>query len=95
MECATVSYSRHALERMFARGISPEQVQHILRDGETVESYPDDKPCASSLLAGRSDGTWLHVVVAFDPDDGRCIAVTAYLPDPRAWDGAFRHRRQS
>jgi hypothetical protein len=94
MECAQVSYSRHALERMFARAIRLEQVRSVLLDGVTVEVYPDDKPYPSSLLVGRIGETWLHVVAAYDREARHCIVVTAYVPDPRTWDETFRRRRQ-
>ena len=94
MECAHVSFSRHAFERMFARGIGPDQVRQVIREGEAVESYQDDRPYPSFLLVGRSGEVWLHVVVAYDATDAHCMVATAYLPDPRPWDEAFRSRRE-
>jgi len=34
MDCKTLSYSRHAFERVFQRGISPDAVTHIIAEGE-------------------------------------------------------------
>lgn len=94
MDCARVSYSRHALERMFARSIRPDQISVILREGAEIESYPNDTPYPSQLLVGRSGAVWLHVVVAYSQADRHCIVVTAYIPDASMWDESFRTRRR-
>ena len=39
----------HAIKRMFQRRISKEDVQEVLETGETIETYPDDKPYSSRL----------------------------------------------
>ena len=54
---------------MFARNISVEDVAEVLREGDTIESYPDDKPYPSCLLLGQVRGRMLHVVAARDPED--------------------------
>ncbi len=40
----------HAVERMFGRGISEEDVRHALANGEEIESYPEDAPYPSRLV---------------------------------------------
>ena len=42
----------HAIKRMFQCRISKEDVQEILETGETIETYPDDRPSPSRLLLG-------------------------------------------
>jgi hypothetical protein len=34
----------HAIQRMFQRQISEEDIRHVLTTGEIVESYPGDNP---------------------------------------------------
>jgi hypothetical protein len=34
----------HAVIRMYGRGISEREISDMLRDGETIERYPDDTP---------------------------------------------------
>jgi len=40
-------YRVHALQRMFERGITEEDVHHVLETGEVIERYPDDRPSVS------------------------------------------------
>ena len=42
MDCEALSFSRHALQRMFERAISPEEVRTALANGEVITYYPDD-----------------------------------------------------
>jgi hypothetical protein len=49
MDCKGLEYTRHALEKMFARRISPDIVELVVKTGETVEDYPDDTPFPSCL----------------------------------------------
>lgn len=94
LNCTTISFSRHVVEQMFARNLSTEDVTEILRTGETIESYPDDKPYPSCLLWGQIRGRNLHVVAARDPEAGSCVVVTAYEPSPNVWESDFRTRRK-
>ena len=54
----------HAVQRMFERLINADDVRSVLRDGEMIESYPDDTPYPSRLVLGWVDIRPLHVVVA-------------------------------
>ena len=38
MDCSGFRFSRHAIERMFARGIRPEAVERIVNEGEAIAS---------------------------------------------------------
>jgi len=44
MDCDAISFSRHAIERMFDRAISPEEVRMALVTGEVIADYPEDAP---------------------------------------------------
>ena len=37
----------HAIQRMFQRRVSEEEVKQVVVAGETIETYPDDKPFPS------------------------------------------------
>jgi len=93
LECREVIFSRHAVERMFERGLSPRDVRTVLEHGEVIEEIPDDKPLPSRLLLGFVEGGPLHVLAAFDRSDGTCIVVTTYRPDPSLWGPDFKTRR--
>lgn len=82
MDCNGVRTSRHAMERMFQRQISPTALAIALRTGEVIADYPDDTPYASVLLLAIIEGEPLHAVVARDPESGLRIVVAVYRPDP-------------
>jgi hypothetical protein len=70
VECASVQFTRHALERIFECAIPPDAVRRIIREGEEIASYPDDKPLPSPLILGFEAGRAVHVVVARNPVTG-------------------------
>lgn len=63
MNCNSVIYSRHAIERMFQRAIAPEEVVAVLQSGETIASYPEDTPipvcCWGRRRISRYISSWL------------------------------------
>jgi hypothetical protein len=92
MECETLFVSRHALQRMFSRGITMATVRAVLAGGVVVEDYPDDTPYPNVLMMGFEYDDPIHVVVARD-HESRCYVVTVYRPDPERWDETFTRRR--
>jgi len=64
MYCDNIFFSEHALTKMAERSIEPDDVEAIIKRGETIKSYPDDLPDPSFLLMGVVDARVLHVVVA-------------------------------
>ena len=44
----------HAIQRMFERMITYEEVQHALATGKTFEAHPDDQSYPSRLVLRRS-----------------------------------------
>ncbi len=93
MGCAEISYSGHAIRRMFERGLEMDAVLQVVTSGEVVASYPEDQPYPSDLLLGYVRDEAVHVVVAREPESGQCFVVTAYYPDPARWSDDFRTRR--
>ncbi|MBI2894254.1 MAG: DUF4258 domain-containing protein [Deltaproteobacteria bacterium] len=92
MNCSELIFTGHALTKMFARGIPPEEVRGVLGDGETIAEYPDDKPHPSRLLLGTVHGRVLHVVVARDDATQRCYVITVYEPEHTKWSPDFKRR---
>ena len=80
---------------MHQRDISEEEVQYVLRTGETVEEYPDDIPYPSRLMLGWHGSRPIHVVVADNANDQINIVITVYEPDPREWESDFKRRKKS
>lgn len=93
MDCQAISFSRHAFERMFQRGIDPDAVAQIVVHGEVIAEYPDDDPFPSVLLLGRYMTHPVHAVVAREAVTAKCYLVTIYWPDPAIWDETFKRRR--
>ncbi|HEV2385643.1 MAG TPA: DUF4258 domain-containing protein [Candidatus Acidoferrales bacterium] len=83
----------HALQRMFERNITVEDVEALIEGGEVVERYPADAPYPSRLVLGWRRKRPLHVVVAENTEDDQWIVVTAYEPDPAQWDADFKRRK--
>ena len=86
-------FRAHAIQRMFQRSVTVEDVRQVLATGETIENYPDDTPYPSRLVLGRQGSRPLHVVVAENRAMREIIVVTVYEPDPDRWGSDFRRRR--
>jgi len=84
----SIIFSAHARVRMFERGISSEDILHILTDGEIIEEYEDDTPCPSFLMLGYLRGIAHHVVVGCCADHIKIITV--YHPDESWTNDRFR-----
>ena len=84
----------HAVKQMSRpdRMISPDEVRKVIEAGEVIEEYPEDARGQSCLLlGGGQDGRAIHVVCSPKADD-YLVVITAYLPDPDAWQDGFRTR---
>ncbi|AEN73076.1 hypothetical protein Rhom172_1147 [Rhodothermus marinus SG0.5JP17-172] len=86
-------FRRHALQRMAERKITVEDVKNVLKTGETIASYPEDRPYPSRLILGWIGTRPLHVVVADNDEDNVQIVITVYEPDPTLWEDDFKRRR--
>lgn len=87
-------YRTHAIERMYERYISKQDVRHVLEHGEVIEDYLEDIPYPSRLVLGWIEGRPLHVVAANNDDMGETIIITVYEPDSSLWESDFRRRRK-
>jgi len=83
----------HAIQRMFQRRISKEEVAHVLATGEVIQAYPADKPFPSRLVLGWSGARPLHVIAADDVQTHETIVVTVYEPNVGEWDATFKRRK--
>lgn len=83
----------HALQRMFQRGVSAEDIRHVLETGDLIETYPNDKPFPSRLMLGWRGQRPVHVVAADNETTGETIVVTVYEPSPAHWQAGFRKRK--
>ena len=94
IHCKKVSFSGHAVQRMYEREITKSQVLFVIETGSIIAQYPDDSPYPSCLLNGNADSRPLHLVVAVDNSDSSCYIITAYIPDPFQWTDNYQSRRE-
>ena len=83
----------HAIQRMFERRITQEDVHHVLKTGEAIEDYPDDTPYPSKLVLGWRGLRPIHVVAANNDKDRETIVISSYEPDPDRWEPDFKRRK--
>lgn len=81
------------------RGIAPAKyprnaVIEVLKTGDCIEDYPDDRPFPSGLVLGWHQGKPLHVVAALEEVALRIFVITAYEPDREHFESDFRTRRR-
>lgn len=93
MNYKIIIYTGHSIQRIFERGINPEDIEDSLKTGEVIEEYPDDKPYPSELILNFINGKAIHMVVSIDITSETVYLITAYYPDAGLWDETFRIRR--
>jgi hypothetical protein len=88
MNYKTIYFSGHATVQMFKRKINVDNVELVIKSGEVIKSYPDDKPYPSFLILGFFESRPIHVVASVD-QDGNCYIITTYEPDLIIWNETF------
>jgi hypothetical protein len=84
----------HAIQRMFERRVSAENVRQVLQSGEMIEDYSDDMPDPGGLMSGKRGQRPLHVVMAENTKEDELVVITVYEPDPSQWKSGFRDRKE-
>jgi hypothetical protein len=84
----------HAIQKMFERAITIDEVRHVLQNGEILREYLDDKPFASRLMFAIVNERPIHVVASDNEEDDQTIVITAYEPTPSLWEADFKHKKQ-
>ena len=92
MNCSAIIFSRHVFHQMIERNISDEEVKEVVKQGEVIKEYPEDKPYKSWLLFKFVKQRPIHVVISKD-ENGRCIVITAYEPNPAIWQKDFKTKK--
>ena len=94
MECNSIVWRRHALERMLERGISRAAVKQVIANAQVIEVYENDQPFPSQLLYAMVENIPLHAVVAYDITAKECYVVTAYSPTLEHFEYDFITRKK-
>ena len=88
----SLQWTNHILERIFRRGISMDDIENALINGEIIEQYPSDYPFPSCLVLGQTKaGKTLHVVCGSNGE--KLWLITAYYPNTFEWTEDFKQRR--
>lgn len=69
----------HAIQNMFERKISRDDVIYVIEHGDVIREYPEDKPYISRLMLAWVEERPIHVVAADVPDENETIIITAYI----------------
>lgn len=93
MNCQHLVFSSHAIQQMFFRRITKEEVKTAINYGEIIEQKLDDLPFPSYLILEFLNGKPLHVVFSYDQKTDTGYVVTAYIPDQKLWTNNFKKRR--
>lgn len=88
-----VTFRVHALQRMFERRITENDVLLALKKGKIIASYSDDQPYPSRLVLGWQGTRPIHAVVADNEKENQLIVITVYEPDLKQWNEEFETRR--
>lgn len=83
----------HAVQRMFERKVSVQNVARALQSGEPIEDYSAEMPEPSRLILGFQGKRPFHMVASENPETNEVTIVTVYIPDPDRWDKNFRRRK--
>ena len=83
----------HAIQRMFERGFTEDDVRSVLQTGENIEYYPNDSPYPTRLVLGWRGIRPVHIVVADNREENEIIIITVYEPDRALWESDFRRRK--
>ena len=93
-ENSKIKFSSHAIQRMFERSIKKDTVVDVVKNGEIIQEYTDDKPYPSSLIMAMVNDKPIHVVSAFNEKDNEVYIVTVYIPNNEIWADDFKTRRK-
>ena len=93
MRSRNIIFRLHAIERMFQRQFSENDIRSVLASGEIVEDYPDDKPYPSQLILGWRGARPVHVVAAYNNTERQTIVITVYEPSLDQWEPGFMRRK--
>jgi hypothetical protein len=88
-------WTYHINMRLPGRFISRQHILDAVDMYEVIESYPEDKYLPSYLVSAELGGEVFHILFAVDVPAEHVRVVTAYRPDPEAWEVDQKTRRRS
>lgn len=93
IETEQFEFSKHATNQSLLRRIQVQEVREIIRQGQIIEDYPNDKYGPSCLIGGLTlNDRPLHIQCSY-PSRPLVKIITLYEPDPLRWNETFTQRR--
>ncbi len=88
-------YSKHAERERELDMIYTWELEDALRNGEIIESYPDDPRGASCLVLGFCGPKPIHAVCTIKTEPEELFFITVYDPSqrPDKWTENYRKKR--
>jgi hypothetical protein len=90
---ANLIFRVHAIQRMFEREVSVNEIRKIIDNGEIIEDYSIEMPEPSRLILGYQGNRPIHVVVSETSLTNEVVIITVYSPDPDIWEKDNRRRK--
>jgi len=75
-------YSQHAENRRKAEGLTFEQIEEALLNGQILENYADTGRGESCLIVGFGKSVAIHIVCGWRED--KVVIITVYMPHHRS-----------
>jgi Domain of unknown function (DUF4258) len=87
-------WTYHITMRLQGRFISRQHILDAVDTYEVIESYPEDKYLPSYLVYATVGDEVFHILFAVDVPTEQARVITAYRPDPEAWEADQKTRRR-
>ena len=81
----------HALTEAFKDGLTVEELQRAVLEGEAIEDYGTRVLLLTFTIPDRIP---YHVVVEYFSGDGVATVVTTYIPDTIHWEPDWKRRKK-
>jgi hypothetical protein len=86
-------FTEHAVDRMAERGILVQDAIDVVTHGEEIEAlFLGGRSVPTILSLGFPRRTPLHVLWSRQPESGKILIITTYVPDAARWHAGFRRR---
>jgi len=89
-----VEWKKHALKRLFERGLGRSQIFEAISNCEIIEQHSLQRPLPSVLALGYYNEEPLHVMLAIDESEKILWIITIYKPSLKEWMEDYKTRRQ-
>ncbi len=88
-----IIFSQHAIQRMFEREISKNNIIEVIENGTQIMDYPNDTPYPSKLILGYVNKIPIHIVLGINQEEMTGIIITTYIPTLDCWENNYKRRK--